>query len=94
MSADNVGGCVQQPTKVRDVRPVFPEGRGSSSVVVLLEGMIGTDGFVKALHLVEPADLDFAKSAMDAVNQWQFTPTRLNGVTVETAMKVTVNFNQ
>lgn len=90
----NVGGCIQQPTKVRDVRPVFPEGRGASSAVVLLECMIGTDGFVKALHLAEPADLDFAKSAMDAVNQWQFTPTRLNGVTVETAMRVTVNFNQ
>ncbi len=90
----HVGGCVQPPTKVRDVRPVIPEGRGSTSIVVLLEGMIGTDGFVKALHLIEPADLDFAKSAMDAINQWQFTPTRLNGVTVETAMRVTVNFNQ
>jgi len=33
-----------------------------------------------------------AQSAIDAVKQWQYTPTLLNGVPVPVIMTVTVNF--
>jgi len=32
------------------------------------------------------------QAATDAVRQWEFTPTRLNGVAVPVVMTVTVNF--
>jgi hypothetical protein len=38
----------------------------------------GTDGFIKSVHAIAPADPDFATSALDAVGQWQFTTTRLS----------------
>jgi TonB family protein len=36
---------------------------------------------------------DFAIAAVDAVRQWQFTPTLLNGQPVEVVMTVTVQFS-
>ena len=32
-------------------------------------------------------------AAIDAVSQWQFTPTQLNGVPVEVLMTVSINFS-
>ena len=57
-----------------------------------VEGRIGTDGYINGLRLTAPTDEEFAKSAFAAVNQWQFTPTRLGGVPIETGITVTVNF--
>jgi TonB family protein len=33
------------------------------------------------------------QAAIDAVSQWRFTPTTLNGIPVEVKMTVTVNFS-
>jgi TonB family protein len=41
---------------------------------------------------MQPADAEFGRAAMDAVNEWQFEPTRLHGVPVDTSMRVTVRF--
>jgi TonB family protein len=49
---------------------------------------------MKGLQVLEPADSDFARAAMDAVNQWQFEPTRLHGVPVDTAIRITVGFTR
>jgi hypothetical protein len=57
-----------------------------------MEGRIGTDGFITGLRLTATADEQFARAAFAAVNQWQFTPTRLGGVPIETAIKITANF--
>ncbi len=35
---------------------------------------------------------DLAVAAIDAVRQWRFEPTLLNGKPVEVAMKVTIDF--
>jgi TonB family protein len=86
------GGCLEEPRKLRDVEPVYPPSRKDAAATVRLEGRIGTDGFVKALRLAAPADAAFANASLEAVSQWQFRPTRLNGVTVETEIKVTINF--
>lgn len=90
-----VGGNIRPPTKTRDVRPVYPpsmrdagrEGR------VPLEAIIGREGAVVSVRVataqVHP---DFAQAAIDAVQQWRFTPTLLNGTPVEVVMTVTVDF--
>ena len=87
-----VGGCIRPPTKVRDVKPRYPQNRRGSKATVLLEGRVGTDGFLKDLRVLAPADAEFADAALAAVRQWQFTPTRLDGVPMEVRMRVTVNF--
>jgi len=91
-SQSPVGGCIRPPTKVRDVKPRYPQNRRGSKATVLLEGRVGTDGFLKDLRVLAPADAEFADAALAAVRQWQFTPTRLDGVPMEVRMRMTVNF--
>jgi len=86
------GGCIEQPMKIVDKRPLYPENRTEPEVKVILECRIGTDGVPARVRVVGPADPDFAKAASDAVYQWRFTPTYLDGVAVEVDMKVTATF--
>ena len=89
-----VGGRIVPPMKLRDVRPEYPQslqGTGDGRIVVL-NAVIGTDGYVKDARAVTPVDPDLENAAVVAVRQWQFTPTLLNCVPVEVNMNVTVNF--
>jgi TonB family protein len=86
------GGCIEPPTKIGDVRPQYPQNQRDVEAIVVLEGRIGTDGRVKRLRVLAPAEPDFANAALEAVNEWRFTPTFLDGVAVEVDMRVTVNF--
>ena len=88
-----VGGNVMAPRKVRDVKPVYPADAQADRVqgIVILETTIDTSGKVtNAKVLRSIARLDDA--AVDAVKQWEYEPTRLNGVPVPIIMSVTVNF--
>ena len=90
-----VGGNIKAPTKLVNVNPIFPPtmrtaGRGG---VVPLEAMIGTDGSVVFVRVIsDNVHPDFAEAATEAVRQWKFSPTLLNGKPVEVLMTVTVNF--
>ena len=92
-SATRVGGKVKPPTKIKNVTPVYPAAAKSAKVagVVIIEATIGADGKVidaKVLRSVPMLD----EAALDAVRQWEFKPTLLNGVPVPVVMTVTVNF--
>jgi TonB family protein len=88
-----VGGNVAAPTKTHDVRPVYPKEAQDALVagMVILETVIDTQGHVRSARVLRsiPA-LD--QAAVDAVKQWRFTPTLLNGMPVPVIMTVTVNF--
>jgi TonB family protein len=91
-----VGGNVRAPRKLVDVKPLYPEsmqeaGREGS---VPIEALIGLDGTVQSVRVLS-ADVhpDFATAAVDAVRQWQFSPTLLNGKPVEVVINVTVTFS-
>jgi len=88
-----VGGNIKQPSKVKDVKPVYPPIAQSARVqgVVIIEATIGPDGRVKEAKVLRSIPL-LDQAALDAVKQWQFTPTLLNGVPVPVIMTVTVNF--
>jgi beta-lactamase regulating signal transducer with metallopeptidase domain len=86
------GGCIEPPTKIADKKPRYPDNRSESEVKVILECRIGTDGVPARVRVVGPTDPDFAKAAADAVYEWRFTPTYLDGVAVEVDMKVTAMF--
>ena len=88
-----VGGNIKTPTKTQDVKPVYPPIAQSARVsgVVIIEATIGPDGRVKDAKVLRSIPL-LDQAALDAVKQWQFTPTLLNGVPVPVIMTVTVNF--
>ena len=61
--------------------------------VVPIEAIIGMDGTVTSVRvLTAQVHPDFAIAAVDAVRQWRFTPTLLNGSPVDVVMTVSVSF--
>ena len=90
-----VGGNIRVPSKLHDVKPVYPVAMRAAGRegVVPLEAIIGVDGKVTSVRVttaqVHP---DFAIAAVDAVRQWVFSPTLLNGKPVEVVMTVTIDF--
>jgi protein TonB len=88
-----VGGQIKPPTKTKDVKPVYPPIAQSARVqgVVIIEAVIGQDGQVQEAKVLRSIPLLDA-AALDAVKQWAFTPTLLNGQPVPVIMTVTVNF--
>jgi beta-lactamase regulating signal transducer with metallopeptidase domain len=93
-SQSTVGGCITQPRKIRDVKPRYPRQlfEAGTGGVVKLEARIGTDGFLKELRVIAPADPDLADAATAAVGQWQYSQTRLDGVPIEVRLNISVNF--
>ena len=58
---------------------------------VVLEATIGTDGRVRDVRVMQSIPLlDLA--AINAVRQWEFEPTLLNGQPTAIIMSVTINF--
>ena len=88
-----VGGNISPPTKVRDVPPTYPPVAQAARVqgVVILEAVIGPTGAVTEVTVLRSVPL-LDEAAINAVSQWQYTPTLLNGVPVPVIMTVTVNF--
>ena len=89
-----IGGNLRAPVKIKDVKPVYPAAPQTAGVsgTVIVAGKIDVDGFVKDLNVERQLDSEFANALLDAVSQWQFVPTQLNGVPVETAITITGNF--
>jgi protein TonB len=87
------GGHIKPPAKVRHVAPVYPRIAQDARVegVVILEAIIAIDGRVQQVRVLRSKPL-LDQAAIDAVRQWLFTPTLLNGVPVPVIMTVTVNF--
>ncbi len=88
-----VGGHIKAPTKVKDVKPVYPALAQSARVagVVTIEATIGPDGKVIDAKVVGSVPM-LDQAALDAVRQWEYAPTLLNGVPVPVLVTVTVNF--
>jgi protein TonB len=78
---------------IHRVEPVYPvlakqtrrEGR------VELRAIIGTDGSIQSLQIIAGDPL-FDRSAQEAVSQWRYRPTILNGKPVEIDTFITVVF--
>jgi protein TonB len=88
-----VGGNIRPPAKVRDARPIYPEDAMRARVqgVVILETVIDEFGSVKEAKVLRSIPM-LDQAATEAVMQWEFVPTLLNGVPVPVIMTVTVNF--
>ncbi len=88
-----IGGNVTQAKLIHQVNPVPPAEafRNHLQGTVLLHIVIDVDGIVKQVEVVSgPPEL--APAAVDAVRQWRYQPTLLNGDPVEVDTTVTVSF--
>jgi TonB family protein len=88
-----VGGNIQTPVKTRDVKPVYPQAAQDAGVqgVVIIEAIIDAEGRVEDARIVRSIrELD--ESALEAVRQWEYMPTLLNGAPVPILMTMTVNY--
>jgi len=88
-----VGGDIKPPKRIKDVQPVYPPVARDAGVagVVIIEARIATDGSVEEAHVLRSIPL-LDQAALDAVKQWQFEPTLMNGQPVPIIMTVTINF--
>lgn len=89
----HVGGDIKPPRKVVDAAPVYPPLARGARVegLVILEAVIAEDGSVRDVRLLRSIPLLDA-AAVEAVRQWRFTPTLLNGQPVPIVMTITVAF--
>jgi len=88
-----VGGDVQMAKLVKKVIPEYPPLAKAARVsgVVRLLGIIAKDGTIQNLQLISGHPL-LARAALDAVKQWIYQPTLLNGQPVEVIAPIDVNF--
>jgi protein TonB len=88
-----VGGAVQAAQIVKRVIPIYPalakQARIQGSVKLI--GIIATDGTVQQLRVLSGHPM-LVQAAVDAVRQWVYRPTLLNGEPVEVEAPIDVNF--
>lgn len=87
------GGNVQKGKLIHEVIPAYPilARQARISGTVELMGVIGTDGRIKQLQVLSGHPM-LVQAALDAVRQWVYRPTHLNGNPVEVAAPITVTF--
>jgi len=88
-----VGGDIREPLKTHSVPPVYPADARASNVsgMVVLEATSDPGGNVTDVMVLRSVPM-LDQAAIDAVRQWKYTPTLLNGAPVSVLMTVTVNF--
>jgi TonB family protein len=95
MAPLRIGGQIRAPKKIKDVKPVYPAIARSANVAgaVTIEATIGPDGRVIDAKVVRSIPM-LDQAALDAVRQWEYTPSLLNGVPVPVLVTVTINFTR
>jgi protein TonB len=88
-----VGGAVIAANLIRQVQPVYPPIAKTAHIsgTVVLHAIISKDGTIEQLEYISGPPL-LMKNAMDAVRQWRYRPTMLNGEPVEVDTTVSVVF--
>ncbi len=91
------GGAVQAAKLVNKVQPVYPPLARQTRIsgTVRLHALISKSGSVESLEVISGHPL-LVRAAMDAVQQWRYQPTLLNGepVEVDTTIDVIFSLNQ
>ncbi|HET8965363.1 MAG TPA: energy transducer TonB [Candidatus Acidoferrum sp.] len=91
------GGAVQAAKLVNRVQPQYPPLARQTRIsgTVRLHALISKDGSVQQLEVMSGHPL-LVQAALDAVRQWRYQPTTLNGepVEVDTTIDVIFSLNQ
>jgi TonB family protein len=88
-----VGGNVQAVKLIQQPKPTYPLEAKQARIegVVKLDAWIGKDGTIKNLTVASGHPL-LVPAALEAVRQWVYQPTLLNGEAVDVDTEIDVNF--
>jgi TonB family protein len=90
-----VGGNVQAPTVIRQLSPTYPGFLQAQGIegTVLLSALISKQGIPTVLKVLKnPGNEELVTAALEAVEQWRYQPTRLNGEPIEVLTTIQVDF--
>jgi TonB family protein len=91
-----LGGEIEEAKIVSKVPPVYPDAARSAAIsgTVILHAVISMEGKPLSLRVMNSQiDPDLARSAVEAVSQWRYTPTLLNGEPIEVDTTITVIYS-
>jgi protein TonB len=93
LGPQRIGGNVMAANLIRKVEPVYPPLAKSARVQGTVEftAVISKDGNIENLQLVRGHPL-LVNAAKEAVLQWKYKPTQLNGQAVQVITDIIVNF--
>jgi protein TonB len=88
-----VGGEVNEPVKVHHVDPVYPKVAMDASIegIVIIDAVIDATGRISEARVLRGVPI-LEEAALEAVRQWRYTPTLLDGVPTPVRMTITVTF--
>jgi protein TonB len=91
--AIRVGGNIQSTKLIQQPRPIYPPDAKAARVqgVVKLMAVIAKDGTIKHLEVISGHPL-LVPSALEAVKNWVYSTTLLNGDPVEVQTQIDVNY--
>jgi len=89
-----VGSGLNPPKRIAYTAPVYPQVAVSARIegIVILEATIDAQGVVQNVTVLRSLPM-LDRAAIEAVKQWRYQPTRLNGQAIPIIMTVTVNFS-
>lgn len=89
-----VGGNVQAAKLIHQARPDYPAQARQAGIqgTVLLRAVIDREGAVTQISVVDSPDPTLASAAIDAVRQWRYSSTWLNGSPVEVETRIAINY--
>jgi TonB family protein len=89
-----VGGNVQAANLIQKVQPVYPQDQKAQGIqgTVSIKADISREGVPMELTVLSTPSEELATSALDAVRQWRYRPTLLNGDPIEVTTQIDVNY--
>lgn len=93
--AIRIGGNVAAAKLVTQVQPVYPAEAKRNGVqgTVRLEVVLSREGVPQDIRVLDSPSEDLSQSALEAVRQWRYSSTLLNGEPVEVVTEVKVNYS-
>ena len=86
---------MQAANLIRKVTPAYPPTAKFDRVqgIVIMKAVIGKDGSILSLEQINKlVDKRLADAALEAVKEWRYKPTLLNGEPIEVLTEIEVNF--
>ncbi len=79
---------------MEQLKPEFARSARAAGIrgIVLLQAVISKEGIPLSLKVLSSPDPELSSAAMDAVRQWRYEPTLLNGEPIEVVTTVAVRF--
>ena len=90
-----VGAAVLSGKKISGASPIYPEDAKARHIsgAVYLHAIIGIDGHIERLGVIDAPDKSLADASLTAVRAWTYQPYLLNGIPAQVDTTITVHFN-